>query len=211
MLAQAPVHLRIELTAVSRRATRVSSVASGRQARRTGAVGDVPSPADTSSHAAPSGAADDGAWPAPGHQRERPLARPRVEVAVRHEGAVARHADLPAVRVPRDDERGPVGGIRVEHPLVGRVRHADGQVGVGRRGAAHEVEPVVAEVRVVDTDEVDGAAAHLEGVATVGQVDPARRVKACTSSPVGSRGVDAAGLGVVLGEVPSGFLSLGAK
>ena len=56
---------------------RVSSVASGRQAKRTGAYGEVPRPADTSSQAASGGRLGARRRPAPGHHRESPLARPR--------------------------------------------------------------------------------------------------------------------------------------
>src|SRR5674476_1448839 len=55
----------------------VSKVASGRQANRTGAYGEVPRPAETCSHAASAGASEDGVDPAPGHHRETPLARRR--------------------------------------------------------------------------------------------------------------------------------------
>ena len=58
------------------RAVRVSSAASGRQARRTGAYGEVPSPAQTWSHAAAPGAWLLGADPAPGHHRDTPDTRP---------------------------------------------------------------------------------------------------------------------------------------
>ena len=101
----------------------MSSVASGRQAKRTGAYGEVPSPAETCSQAASAGACDDDG--APGRRRAtsgQALGPAAVEVAVGHQRAVAGQAQLAAVGVPGDDQRGAVGGHRVEHPLVRRVQ-----------------------------------------------------------------------------------------
>src|SRR5664280_2963435 len=66
-----------ELQPLAGMAVRVRRDASGLQANRTGAYGEVPSPAETSSQAAPAGACDDGVAPAPGHHRETPFARRR--------------------------------------------------------------------------------------------------------------------------------------
>ena len=102
----------------------------------------------------------------------------RLEVAVGGQGADARQAHLAAVGVAGEDRVVPVGGELVQHPEVRRVRDAEPQVGVrvGRPGDL--VEPVVAQVRVVDAGEGDPQPAHLERAAGVGEVEPARRGRA---------------------------------
>ena len=82
----------------------VRIVASGRQAKRIGAVGWVPRPAETCSQASVPG------------QRCRPLAIACGQVAVRGQGAVAGHADLAAVGVAGQQQREAVGGHRRPGP-----------------------------------------------------------------------------------------------
>ena len=88
----------------------------------------------------------------------QPLGAGRLEVAVGGERADAGHADLTAVGVAGEDRVVPVGGELVEHPQVRRVR--DARAGrrrrVGRPGDV--VEPVVAQVRVVDAGEREATA-----------------------------------------------------
>ena len=96
------------------RGTRVSSVASGGQAKRTGAYGDVPRPAETCSHEVrpplrPAGQA---------------LGLPAGQVAVGDQRPEAGDAQLAAVRVPGEHEREAVGDHRVEDPAVRGVGDA---------------------------------------------------------------------------------------
>src|SRR6266540_116822 len=53
----------------------------------------------------------------------------RVQVAVGDQGAVDRHCYLAAVGVAGQDQGIAVADETVQHPLVRRMRHADGQVG----------------------------------------------------------------------------------
>ena len=124
------------------RATRVSRVASGGQAKRTGVYGEVPSPAETCSSV-------DVGVP---RQAAGPL---RVEVAVGHQRPVERHPQLPAVGVPGQDQGQPVGSHPVDDAMVRGVHDAEREVGVRRRRAGDGVVAVAPDVRVVDADELD--------------------------------------------------------
>ena len=143
-----------------RAGTRVRSVASGGQANRIGAYGEVPIPAETWSRVP-------GAW------RLSPLARRGLEVAVGDQGAVERDADLAAVGVPGEHERDAVGRHRVGDPVVRRVDDTEGEVGVvvGRSGDRGVV--VAPHVRVVDAAQREPYAADLDRGSRVGQVGPA--------------------------------------
>ena len=101
----------------------------------------------------------------------------------------ARQADLAAVGVTGEDGVVPVGGELVEHPEVRRVRDASrtSAVGVGRAGDL--VEPVVAQVRVVDAGEREGQVADLDRVPAVGQVEPPGGVEGVPEVGQGSCGV----------------------
>ena len=95
----------------------------------------------------------------------QPLGAGRLEVAVGGQGAEAGHADLPSVGVAGQDRVVAVRGVLVEHPEVRRVRDPQPDVGVRVGRARDVVEPVVAQVRVVDPGEREGQLAHLDHVA----------------------------------------------
>ena len=122
--------------------------ASGGQANRTGAYGEVPRPAETCSQASPRW------W--------TPLACRTGEVAVGDEGTEAGQAELAAVGVAGEDERDVVGCHAVDDSQVRRVGDADRQVGRRVRRTSDVVVAVETEVGVVGADEVDGSAGDLE-------------------------------------------------
>ena len=62
-------------------------------------------------------------------------------------------AHLAAVGVAGEHRVVPVGGVLVQDPEVRRVRDPEPEVGLGVGRSAHLLQPVVAEVRVVDAGE----------------------------------------------------------
>ena len=104
---------------LGRSVTSVSSVASGGQAKRIGAYGDVPGPPRRAARRHRAGA---GPWPGCWGGRSWSPAR----------RAPGRQTCPPWVW-PGEDKRDPVGGHRVEDPQVWRVRDAEREVG-GRVG-----------------------------------------------------------------------------
>ena len=92
-----------------------------------------------------------------------------VEVAVGRQRAHEGKADLAAVGVPGDHDVVAFGGELVEHPQVRRVGVGDPDVGAEVRRPGDQVEPVVAQVRVVDTDERERGVADLELVTAIGE------------------------------------------
>ena len=178
--------------------SRVSRVASGRQNSRTGAYGEVPAPGrDVQPRAVRVTGTRVGRVPV------QALGAAGVEVAVGHDRALERQADLAAVGVPGEGEVVAVAGVLVEHPEVRRVRHPDPQVDVRRRRPGDRVEVVVPQVRVVDADERERGAAHLEARRRCWSGRSSRAPsKAARRSRQGSLGVCTLRLAVVGEEVP---------
>ena len=117
-------------------------------------------PAETCSHDEPGSPGRESAgW------RCRPLARAGSRSQLVVSAPTPGQADLAAVRVAGQHGVVPVRGELVEHPQVRRVRDAEPHVGVGVGRAGDVVEPVVAEVRVVDPGEGEGQVADLDRVA----------------------------------------------
>ena len=121
----------------------MSSVASGGQANRTGANGEVPRPAETCNHEARA--------PVGGVLRQ-PLCPARLEVAVGHQCAPTGNAQLPSMGVTGEEQPVPIGRHRIENPPVRRVGHADAEVSRRRRPGDVGVT-VHVHVRIVDPSE----------------------------------------------------------
>ena len=92
----------------------VNSVASGGQAKRNGAYGEVPQPCADVQRAAP-------------RCSLRPRGAPSIEIAIRYQCAVAGDAQLTAVRVASHDQVCTVRRHRVENSTVGGVGDSERQ------------------------------------------------------------------------------------
>ena len=96
----------------------------------------------------------------------------RLEIAVGGEGPPAGQAHLTAVGVAREDGVVALGGEGIKDTEVRRVGHAESDVG-RRVGQSRDfIQPVVAEMWVIDAGEREQQLADTQGRAPVGQVDP---------------------------------------
>ncbi|MGZ5414016.1 MAG: hypothetical protein ACXWDC_02875, partial [Aeromicrobium sp.] len=91
-----------------------------------------------------------------------------IEIAIGDQRAETRDAQLPAMGVAGEDQRVAKFVPPVEDAEVGSVGDADSEVRVS--GGRHMVELVVAQVRIVDTDEGDVPSVDGQLVMSVGQV-----------------------------------------
>ena len=98
-----------------------------------------------------------------------------IQVAVGDEGAVKGNADLPAMRVPRNDQIVAVGSHCVEHPQVRRVRDTDRHIDLVAVDPPSDIGvTILVNVSVVGASETDPYTFDLKRRPGVGQVDPTR-------------------------------------
>src|SRR5450756_3189906 len=101
----------------------------------------------------------------------QPLGPTGVEIAVGHQRAPARDAQLATMGVPGEGEIDTVAVHPVKDPKVRSVGHAEAQIGVVGNGRTGRVA-VAVEVRVVHPDQADSESVQLEVGACVVQVEP---------------------------------------